>query len=142
MLEKKAELALQRAKRWLQSAERAMEDKRWDDVVYQSQMGAEQAVKGILLQIGLRFKRVHDVTDELSKLNETKFLSKKFLLKLPEIQKNLALLTEQRTNAGYGFEEELDVDEFKDAAPEALEMGKEIITAIEEELARIGSLSK
>ncbi len=32
---------LDRAARWLQGAERALEDNRWDDVVYCAQMGVE-----------------------------------------------------------------------------------------------------
>jgi len=33
--------ALRRSARWLRSASRALEDERWDDVVYSSQMAVE-----------------------------------------------------------------------------------------------------
>lgn len=47
--------AIRRAARWFQGAERAMEDGRWDDVVYSSQMAAEHSAKAVLLSLRSRF---------------------------------------------------------------------------------------
>jgi len=54
---------LDRAARWLQGAERALEDNRWDDVVYCAQMSVEISVKSVLLSIGIDYPKGHDVSD-------------------------------------------------------------------------------
>ncbi|MBS7248316.1 MAG: HEPN domain-containing protein [Candidatus Jordarchaeales archaeon] len=63
--------AIKRAARWLQGAERAMEDERWDDVVYSSQMAAEHSTKAVLISLGIDFPKEHDVSDILLQLQET-----------------------------------------------------------------------
>ena len=99
---------------------RAFEDKRWDDVIYSSQMAVEHAVKAILLDQGLIFKRVHDVSDEFLALRNHKALPKEIQTDIDEILDTLIYLTDQRALAGYGFEEEVDVEFFKEPAPKAL----------------------
>ncbi len=123
-MSRKGTLAYSRARRWLQGAERAFEDKRWDDVIYSSQMAVEQAIKAILLDQGLIFKRVHDVSDEFLLLKKQKSLPKDFHSNVDELSDVLIYLTDQRALAGYGFEEEVGVSFFKEPAPKALEKAK------------------
>ncbi|MFX1512318.1 MAG: HEPN domain-containing protein, partial [Promethearchaeota archaeon] len=86
--------ALKRAKRWLQGAQRGLEDKRWDDCVYCSQMAAEQSMKGLLILLGVSFKRIHDISDFVLSLQNNSELSKEFRSKIPQITDELAELTE------------------------------------------------
>jgi len=115
----------------LQGAERALEDKRWDDVIYSSQMAVEHAIKAILLEQGLIFKRVHDVSDEFLSLKTQKSLPKEIVLHIDELSDVLIYLTDQRAFAGYGFEEEVEVSFFKELAPKALEKAKWAVTIID-----------
>lgn len=84
-------------------------------------MAVEQAIKAILLEQGLIFKRVHDVTDEFFALKRQKSLPKSIQTNIDELSDILIYLTDQRALAGYGFEEEVDVSFFKEPAPKALE---------------------
>ena len=47
--------ALTRGEQWYQSAIRAFEDQRWNDVVYSYQMAVEQALKAILILNGIEY---------------------------------------------------------------------------------------
>jgi HEPN domain-containing protein len=87
-------------------------------------MAVEQAIKAILLDQGLIFKRVHDVSDEFLSLKNQKSLPKEIQSRVDELSDILIYLTDQRALAGYGFEEEIDVSFFKDPAPKALEKAK------------------
>jgi len=49
---KVAKEALKRGLQWKQGADRALEDKRWNDVIYSYQMSVEQVLKGILILLG------------------------------------------------------------------------------------------
>ncbi len=129
---KKPKLAFLRAQRWLQGAERALEDKRWDDVIYSSQMAVEQGIKALLLLKGLIFKRVHDVSDEFIQLKNEESLSIHLRDKIEKIADILIFLNDQRAMAGYGFEEEIDVSFFKDSAKPALERAKFALKYIEQ----------
>ncbi len=119
--------AIKRAENWLQGAQWALEDQRWDDVVYSAQMASEQAVKGVLLSKNLSFKRVHDVSDRFLELQDDVSLPRWFKDQIPSIANSLIVLTEQRALAGYGFEEDLADDYFKDYAPEALEIASTVL---------------
>ena len=130
MVTKKGKLAFLRAKRWLQGANRALEDERWDDVIYCSQMAVEQSIKAILLDKGLIFKRVHDVSDEFLNLKDDRTLPTQIKENIEKLSDTLIFLTDQRSLAGYGFEEEVDVSFFKDSAPEALEKAQWVISII------------
>lgn len=132
-----AHKALLRAKDWIRSAEVALEENRWNDVVYNAQMGAEHAMKGILIALGITFKRVHDISVPFTLLPNENRISDEFLKHIPLFAEWLVQLIEQRYLAGYGFEEDLDYDYFKDYSPIALERGKIIYQKCSEEIDKI-----
>jgi HEPN domain-containing protein len=132
-----AKKAQQRAADWIRNAEVALDDKRWNDVVYSAQMAAEQSMKSILLSLGVTYKRVHDISVPFSLLKNEGVLSDQFSQKIPKFAEWLIQLTQERHLAGYGFEEDLEEDHFKDYAPQSLAKGKEIHNTCKEELAQI-----
>ncbi len=87
-------------------------------------MAVEQAIKAILLEQGLIFKRVHDVSDEFLALKSQNNIPKEIQINIDDLSDILIYLTDQRALAGYGFEEEVDVSFFKEPAPKALEKAK------------------
>jgi HEPN domain-containing protein len=104
---KNIEIALagiSRANRWLKSAERALEDQRWDDVVYSAQMCVEQSTKSILLLLGIDYPKEHDVSDVFLELAQRNDLPEWFKEKIPFISKYIAVSAELRGLAGYGYE--------------------------------------
>ena len=113
--------ALRRAKRWLKGALRALEDERWDDVVYCSQMAVEQASKAVLIALGIDYPREHDVSVAFKKISEIAGIPGWFKAILDELAENISTLAQLRGLAGYGYEEGIDADYFKDYAPEAYE---------------------
>ncbi|NHJ02690.1 MAG: HEPN domain-containing protein [Candidatus Heimdallarchaeota archaeon] len=134
-----AHKALKRAKDWMRNAEVALEEKRWNDVVYSAQMGAEQSMKGILLAMGVSYKRVHDISVPFSLLPSKEELSEEFRQSISKFSEWLVQLTEQRHLAGYGFEEDLNEDHFKEYAPIALNKGQTIYETCVAELNRLST---
>ncbi len=132
-----AKKAQQRAADWIRNAEVALEDKRWNDVVYSAQMAAEQSLKSILLSLGVTYKRVHDITVPFRLLKDEGVISDEFRQKIPKFAEWLIQLTQERHLAGYGFEEDLEEDHFKDYAPQSLAKGKEIHNSCKDELGQI-----
>lgn len=132
-----AKKALQRAADWIRNAEVALEEKRWNDVVYSAQMAAEQSMKSILLALGVTYKRVHDISVPFRLLKNESVISDKFRQKIPKFAEWLIQLTQERHLAGYGFEEDLEDDYFKDYAPQSLAKGSEIHNTCNNELGRI-----
>ena len=120
-----AKAGLNRAERWLQGAVRAFEDKRWDDVVYSSQMTLELSTKAILMLFGIDYPKEHDVSSVLVQLADREDIPKWFKDKVPSISDAVAELAELRGLAGYGFEPGMDAEYFKDYAPEALKRARE-----------------
>lgn len=116
---------LKRAERWLQAAKRALEDRRWDDVVYSAQMTVEQSVKAVLFALGIDFPREHDVSDVLYPIAERNDMPEWFREKTYTIADWVAELAEQRGLAGYGFEKGIDVEYFMEYAPEAFRRAEE-----------------
>ena len=84
-------------------------------------MAVEHAIKAILLDQGLIFKRVHDVSNEFLALKTQESLPQEIQENIDNLSDVLIYLTDQRALAGYGFEEEVDVVFFKEPAPKALE---------------------
>ena len=128
---KKSQLAFQRAQRWFQGAQRALEDGRWDDVVYGAQMAVEQAIKAVMLDQGYVFKRVHDISDEFYHMRTHPAFPPWFQDAIPEIVDVLTRLTDQRALAGYGFEDEVGVEYFEPSARPALEDAEKVLDLIE-----------
>ena len=123
--------ALARARRWLQSAFRALEDERWDDVVYSAQMAVEQSSKGVLIALGIDYPREHDISDVFSELRNREDLPKWFRDLILDMSRSIAELAELRGLAGYGYEKGIDVDYFKDYAPEAYSIAKDHVDICE-----------
>jgi len=121
-----AQAGVERAGRWLQGASRALEDARWDDAVYSSQMAVEQSAKAVLIALGIDYPKEHDVSivfEELAKRLDT---PEWFRRKVSEIVKAVAELAEMRGLAGYGFEQGVGVEYFRDYAPEAFRKAEEV----------------
>lgn len=136
-----ARLALRRGWRWLKSALRALEDGRWDDVVYSSQMAVEQASKAVLIAFGIEYPKEHDVSLVFKQLLGVEGIPRWFESMIPELANIISELAELRGLAGYGYEEGLDVDYFKDYAPEAYEMAKKHFEACVKLLSQIYNIS-
>ena len=117
---------LDRAARWLQGAERALEDNRWDDVVYCAQMSVEISVKSVLLSIGIDYPKGHDVSDVFLQLVDQEKVPAWFRKDAPKIADVVAKLAEQRGLAGYGFEPGITAEYFRGYAPEALRSAKKV----------------
>ncbi|MEM2896965.1 MAG: HEPN domain-containing protein [Candidatus Bathyarchaeia archaeon] len=115
---------ISRASRWLKSAERALEDQRWDDAVYSAQMCVEQSAKAILLLLGIDYPKEHDVSDVFSELAQRSDIPDWFKENVPFISKHIAVLAELRGLAGYGYEKSFGVEYFKDYAKEAFDAAK------------------
>ena len=118
--------AIERADRWYQNALRALEDKRWDDVVYSYEMAVEQALKGILILYGIEYPKKHDISASYITLKEAdvpSFFKEKIYLHV----KNLIYLVEKRGIAAYGYVENISIEDFKADALEFKDIVKEII---------------
>ncbi|MEM3893700.1 MAG: HEPN domain-containing protein, partial [Thermofilum sp.] len=124
-----ARAALRRAKRWLQGARRALEDGRWDDVVYASQMAVEHSAKGVLIAFGVEFPKVHDVSPVLRLLPSRRELPRWFTSQLEELAEDASELARLRAIASYGYEMGADESYLKDYAPEALRKAEKHYTA-------------
>lgn len=120
-----AAAALRRSARWLKGALRALEDERWDDVVYSSQMAVEQASKAVLMALGIEYPMEHDVSAVFKQISRIENVPEWFSSTIPRLAKNISELAELRGLAGYGYEKGLDADYFKAYAPEAYEMARE-----------------
>lgn len=114
-----ARLACERARRWLQSGRRALEDRRWDDAVYSAQMASEQAAKGLLLASGVEVPKQHDVSNLVLDLptGPGRTITSRTLEEIAHIVADLA---SRRGLAAYGFETEVGVEEFRPIAPKAV----------------------
>ncbi|MBS7637946.1 HEPN domain-containing protein [Candidatus Bathyarchaeota archaeon] len=119
-----ARSALKRGGRWLRGALRAVEDERWDDVVYSSQMAVEQASKAVLIALGVEYPKEHDVSTAFKEISRIKGVPEWFVKIIDDLACNISELAELRGLAGYGYEKGLDAEYFKDYAPIAYERAK------------------
>lgn len=126
MIDEAPRLAIERAGRWLQGAKRAMDDHRWDDVVYSSQMAVEHSAKAVLLALGVHSPKQHDVSDILVGIADRKEIPDWFRQQITQVSDVVARLSEERGLASYGFEHGIGVEYFKDFAPEALSQAQEV----------------
>ncbi len=138
-LNETAKAGIGRAGRWLQGASRALEDKRWDDVVYSAQMSVEQSVKAVLLVLGIDFPREHDVSPILLRLRRRTGIPGWFRDELEPMARTVSELAEQRALAGYGFEKGVDAETFRILAPKALDRAKKIHSLCKRLLDTLGS---
>ena len=134
-----AKRGVERAERWLRGAKAALADRRWDDVVYAAQMSVEQSSKAVLFALGMDFPKEHDVSEVFKNLTARDDLPRDFRGLVPSISAAVKELAEQRGLAGYGFEQGITADHFKDYAPEALRMAKEVHAACRKLLAKVFS---
>ena len=107
--------ALKRAERWYQSAIRAFEDERWDDVMYSCQMSVEQALKAILILYGVEYPKIHDISSIYINI-KTKDLPRWFSSKMEFHASILEELNEKRGPSAYGYIEGMIKDDFKEDA--------------------------
>jgi HEPN domain-containing protein len=121
-----ARAGIERAGRWLQGASRALQDERWDDAVYASQMAVEQSAKAVLIALGIDFPKEHDVSIAFEELAKRLDIPEWFRRKVPGIVRAVAELAEMRGLAGYGFEQGIGVEYFKEYAPEAHKKAEEL----------------
>ena len=118
--------ALKRGKNWHQSAIRALEDQRWDDVIYSYQMAVEQSMKAILILFCIEYPKKHDISKiylELKALSLPEWFLNKIELH-SEIIKDLVRL---RGTSAYGYVDGITSDDFFDDALKFKESVKEII---------------
>jgi len=120
----RAASALRRSARWLRSASSALEDERWDDVVYSSQMAVEQSSKAVLIALGIEYPREHDVSAVFKRISRIENVPEWFSSIVPELANNISELAELSGLAGYGSEKGLAADYFKGYAPKAYEMAR------------------
>lgn len=132
-----AKQGIERAERWLRGAKVAFSDKRWDDVVYSAQMAVEQSTKAVLFALGVDFPKEHDVSEVFISLAARRELPSDFRALVPFISSVSKELAEQRGLAGYGFEQGITADYFKDYAPQALKMARKVRAACKKLLDRI-----
>lgn len=102
-----------------------MEDERWDDVVYSSQMAVEQAFKAVLIAFGIEYPKEH-VSAAFKQISKIEGVPSWFLAMLDELASNIFELAELRGLAGYGYEKGLDAQYFKDYAPKPIIWLKDI----------------
>jgi len=114
-----AESALSRSERWLQGASRALEDRRWDDVVFSSQMAIEVSSKAVLLTMGVDFPKQHDVSSVFRELAKNRAVPRWFPVE--KLASNISTFAEMRALAEYAYERGVGGEHFKKGSREALD---------------------
>ena len=118
--------AMERAYRWHQSAIRAYEDERWDDVVYSLEMSVEQALKAMLILFGIEYPKKHDISNIYIELKE-KQIPDWFKDKIDNQADLLKDLVRLRGNAAYGYVAGLKKNDFKEDASNFKKPVKDLI---------------
>lgn len=133
--------ALERARRWYQGAIRALEDKRWDDVIYSYEMAVEQALKAILILYGIEYPKKHDISIIYLTLKSKK-IPEFFSKNIDNHAKILNLLVKKRGPAAYGYVEGINKNEFMKDAKDLKQDIEDILNQCEKLLNEFNKISK
>lgn len=113
-----AKNALLRSERWLEGAARARADKRWDDVVFSSQMAVEVSSKALLLALAIDFPKQHDISSVFTESLRGREVPSWFPAE--KLASNISKLAEMRSLAEYAYEKGIGEEYFKGYAATAL----------------------
>ena len=106
--------ALNRGKQWAQGALRALEDKRWNDVIYSCQMAIDLALRSVLIYLEIGHPKKENIHNlYYSKLKELR-LPEWFLEKIENHSKILGELSDKKEISAYGYFDGISEDYFKD----------------------------
>lgn len=110
--------ALRRSEGWLQGAARALQDRRWDDVVFSSQMAVEVSSKAVLLSLGIDFPKQHDISSVFTESLGGREVPAWF--EVQRLASNISKFAEMRSLAEYAYEKGVGQSHFKGYAATAL----------------------
>ena len=133
--------ALKRARRWHQGSIRALEDQRWDDVVYSYEMAVEQALKAILILYGIEYPKKHDISNIYLSLKNKK-VPEFFSKNIDNHAKILNILVKKRGPAAYGYVEGINKNEFMKDAKNLKQDVENILNECEQLLLEFNKINK
>lgn len=133
--------ALKRARRWYQGSIRALEDQRWDDVVYSYEMAVEQALKAILILYGIEYPKKHDISNVYLSLKNKK-VPEFFSKNIDNHAKILNILVKKRGPAAYGYVEGINKNEFMEDAKNLKQDVENILNECEQLLLEFNKINK
>jgi len=133
--------ALKRARRWYQGSIRALEDQRWDDVVYSYEMAVEQALKAILILYGIEYPKKHDISNIYLSLKNKK-VPEFFSKNIDNHAKILNILVKKRGPAAYGYVEGINKNEFMKDAKNLKQDVENILNECEQLLHEFNKINK
>lgn len=133
--------ALKRARRWYQGSIRALEDQRWDDVVYSYEMAVEQALKAILILYGIEYPKKHDISNIYLSLKNKK-VPEFFSKNIDNHAKILNILVKKRGPAAYGYVEGINKNEFMKDAKNLKQDVENILNECEQLLLEFNKINK
>lgn len=133
--------ALKRARRWYQGSIRALEDQRWDDVVYSYEMAVEQALKAILILYGIEYPKKHDISNIYLSLKNKK-VPEFFSKNIDNHAKILNILVKKRGPAAYGYVEGINKNEFMEDAKNLKQDVENILNECEQLLLEFNKINK
>lgn len=116
-----------RSERWLQGASRALEDGRWDDVVFSSQMAVEVASKAVLFAMGIDAPKQHDVSALFREVGSEKMIPRWFPTE--RLASSISTFSGLRALAEYAYERGVGGDHFKGEAPGLLKDAEDHVSA-------------
>jgi len=133
--------ALKRARRWYQGSIRALEDQRWDDVVYSYEMAVEQALKAILILYGIEYPKKHDISNIYLSLKNKK-VPEFFSKNIDNHAKILNILVKKKGPAAYGYVEGINKNEFMKDAKNLKQDVENILNECEQLLLEFNKINK
>lgn len=133
--------ALKRARRWYQGSIRALEDERWDDVVYSYEMAVEQALKAILILYGIEYPKKHDISNIYLSLKNKK-VPEFFSKNIDNHAKILNILVKKKGPAAYGYVEGINKNEFMEDAKNLKQDVENILNECEQLLHEFNKINR